>query len=310
VSNHLNLPLSQSPVQKWTHTAIIKCRLKLRVTFSMTNGGEHRSNWAGEAIIIKRADIEKVHAYARQHCSLRDFLIVHLPIEIGLRNSEIRTLRVENISFEDRSFEVLDSKKLELFPLPLDMLSLQLIKDLVADRGEGYVFVHSNGWKIRRKGEPLSYVEIWQITHNIAVKAGVKGYSPRMGRHYFAAHSIFDLKMNVVVLQRILRHKNLAVTTVYLSKLVFFEDIQKEFEGIRNSPLVPETTQANCHTISPTITTVQPSAWVAGETIAPRGNFDSICNDCSNVYFCKYAPLPEWRKTCVYKPEKKEELKI
>jgi integrase len=309
MSNHFNPSLSQSSVQKWTRTAIIKCKLKLRVTFYMTNGGEHRSNWQGKAIIIRLNEVIKVynHAYQKYEqtptkLNLRNFSIIRLGRKCGLRNSEIRTLLIEGIDFETRIFQVLDSKKHVYFPLTADVLTLHFIKELIEGIQRGYVFPHMNGWKIRKKGEPLSYVEIWQITHNIAVKAGVKGYSPRMGRHYFAAHSIFDLKMNVVVLQRILRHKNLAVTTVYLSKLVFFEDIQKEFEGIRNSPIVPETadvlkTEASLRGCS----FPRQSLSVAGET---------ICNDCSNVEFCKYAPLPSWRKTCVFKPEKKEELKI
>jgi len=298
--NHFNQSLS--PVEKWRSNQIVKQKIKLTISFTMTNGTGHRQSWAGEAIIIRRSDVEHVHDYARQNACPRDFLIVHIPMKIGLRNSEIRTLRIENIDFEERTFQVLDSKKYELFPLPLDMLSLELIKDLIGPRPNGYVFTHQGSWTRVKADEPLSRVEIWQIFQNLGREAGVKDFNPRMARHYFAVHWAVVEKKSVVTLQRILRHKSLAITQIYLGKLVFFEDIQSEFEGIQNSPLVPETAQASYKKmISHGDGSLKlKSPWVAGET---------ICNGCANVEFCKFAPLPSCAESCKYKM-KKEELKI
>jgi len=295
MENHLKSSLSQSAVEKWRCNSIVKAKITMKVSFLMTNGGQQRQSWAGEAIIIRRSDVEHIHDYAREHASPRDFLIIHIPMKIGLRNSEIRTLRIENIDFENHSFEVLDSKKYELFPLPLDMLSLELIQQLIGERQEGYVFTHQGSWTQVKAEEPLSRVEIWQITHDIAEQAGVAKLNPRILRHYFAAHWIFDLKGNIVVLQRILRHKNLTVTTIYVSKLSFFEDIQKAYEGIQNSPLVPETAQLNEFSQFG----VSKAGWVAGET---------ICDGCGYVGFCKFAPLPQCASECRFKPKQKVKL--
>jgi hypothetical protein len=282
---------------------VVKSKMRLTVKLLMTNGGTHRRDWAGEAIVIKRSDVEHVHAYAQQHANPRDFLILHIPMKIGLRNSEIRSLRIEHIDFENRSFQVLDSKKYTFFPLPLDMLSLQLVKDLVGERCEGLVFTHRGSWTKVKADEPLSRVEIWQIIHDIAEKVGVKGFNPRILRHYFAAHWVYDEKKSLVTLQRILRHKSLAVTQVYLSKLSFFEDVQREFDGVQNSPLVPETTQLQLNDVSQFNTrNSKQVGWVAGET---------ICNGCSNLALCrswtqKNSPLPSCASECRFKPEKKE----
>jgi hypothetical protein len=217
-------------------------------------------------------------------------------MKIGLRNSEIRTLRIENIDFENHSFEVLDSKKYELFPLPLDMLSLELIQDLIGEREEGYVFTHQGSWTQVKADQPLSRVEIWQIIHDIAEEAGVKGFNPRILRHYFAAHWIFDLHGSPVVLQRLLRQKNLAVTTIYISKLSFFEDDQAEYEGIQNSPLVPKQPDVKQSSISLVGMggNGPKKCLVAGET---------ICNGCGYVGFCKFAPLPSCASSCRFKPK-------
>jgi integrase len=169
-------------------------------------------------------------------------------MKIGLRNSEIRTLRVENINFYDKSFQVLDSKKYELFPLPLDVLTLQLIQDLVGMRTEGYVFTHQGSWTHVKADQPLSRVEIWKIIHDIAEKAGVKGVNPRTFRHYFAIMYLREQeeqpdwqrkrRRTLEMLRKLLRQSHLGVTQIYLSKLTFFEDMQEEYESVQNDPFV------------------------------------------------------------------------
>jgi hypothetical protein len=260
--------------------------------------GFREGNWASEAIIIKRSDVERVHDYAREHACLRDFLLIRLPMKIGLRNSEIRTLRIENINFHERSFKVLDSKKYELFPLPLDVLTLQLIQDLIGTRREGYVFTHQGSYTHVKADQPLSRVEIWQIIHDTAEKVGIKGFNPRILRHYFAAHWIFVLKKSLVVLQRLLRHKNLTVTTIYVSKLSFFEDIQIAYEEIQNGPF-QEFQQESAEVAGSNPTRVQTPA------VTPNLE-ESICKFCSNLHLCKFAPLASCVTSCRLKMVKKE----
>jgi integrase len=209
-------------------------------------------------------------------------------MKIGLRNSEIRTLKIQNIDFEDRTFQVLDSKKYTLFPLPLDVLTLQLIKDLIGKRQEGYVFAHQGSWTTVKKDAPLSRVEIWQIIHDIAEAAGVKGFSPRILRHYFAAHWGYVEKKTLIGLQRIMRHSNLTVTSCYLSRLIFYEDLQNEYDGVKNEPFVEFTDNSLKNGLS---TNQQPTFNLE----------ESICKPCSNLHLCKYAPLPPCVTACKHK---------
>lgn len=197
---------------------------------------------SGKPIVIRRKDVKKVQEYARAQATLRDYLIVRLPIKIGLRTSEIASLRIEDIDFDARSFQVLDSKKKRRYPLPLDVLTLQLIQDLIGSNKSGYVFTHET-WKHRRRGQPLTRLTVWVRTSRTAHKAGVEGYSPRVGRHYFAANWAFVEKKSMEGLRRILRHKNLAVTTAYLAKLFVFEDLQVEYEQTQNPYLEPASSR-------------------------------------------------------------------
>jgi len=202
--------------------------------------------WYGtskKTIVLRRNDIRKVHDYAQENENLRNYLFIRIPLKIGLRTLEISTLKLEHIDFENRTFQVLDSKKKTLFPLPLDMLTLQLIQDLVKDREVGYVFQSRQSWQAH-KSEPISRNLIWYHTRQIGERAGVKGFNPRILRHYFACNWHYVENKNIEMLRRILRHKSLAITHTYLSRLVFFEDLQREFDAVRNEPFAPMFAQS------------------------------------------------------------------
>lgn len=231
---HFNRSLSHPPMQKNRCSGIVKWRTRVTIKLLMYNGGGKKFTSA-EAIVIRRVDVLKVHDYARAHAGLRDYLIIRLPLKIGLRTGEICSLKIERINFEQRDFEVLDSKKHRFYPLPLDPVTLQLIKDLVAGRSEGFVFRQEKAWTQKRAEKPLTLQAVWWIVHHTAEKAGVKNFNPRWLRHYFAANWLAEMKQpdskkTMEGLRRILRHKNLTATQVYLSRLTFFEDLKDEYQ--------------------------------------------------------------------------------
>jgi len=254
-------------------------------------------------IVIRRRDIERVHDWARESCKLRDFLLIRVIMKIGLRNSELRMLRIEDVNFEDRTFQVLDSKKYELFPLPLDVLTLQLIKDLVGDRKEGLVFQHTT-WQYQRCDQPLSKVEIWHVVHDIGEKAGVKGLSPRLLRHYFACHWIYVEKKSLVTLQRLMRHNNIATTFFYTKRLIFFEDMQREYDGVRNGPFIEFEKEVNVK-----VSEGSPQVQIPAEQQPTFSLEESICKVCSNLHLCKFQPLPACATHCKFKVVKLEGIR-
>jgi len=275
MQNHFKRSLSA--VQKGRCLAVVKWQAKLSITFTMNNGGFQRGRWQADAIVIRRGDILHVHDYAQKHCPLRDFLLIRLPMKIGLRTGEISTLKIENIDFLSHSFYVLDSKRKELYPLPLDMVTLSLIQDLIKNRLEGYVFTRSHSWRKVKQSKPLSIEEIWHVVRKIGVEAGVPNLNPRLLRCFFAANWVYVEKKSHATLQRILRHKDPATTEIYVGKLVFFEDLQREYEGVQSQPFVS----------------------------------DSICNDCELLSICKHAPLPSNVTGCRFlKPKQREELNV
>jgi len=239
-------------------------------------------DWPGK-VAIRRADIERIHDYARKNSAERNFLLIRLPMQIGLRTGEIATLCIENINFETRTFQVLDSKKKVLYPLPLDVLTLQLIRDLCGFRTHGYVFRQSRSWKYTHGDKPLTDATIWTVIHSIARDAGVPDFNPRMLRHYFAAHWIYDLHNSVPALQTILRHESLESTQVYVGRLSFWEDVQREYDGIRNGPLAESQIEETA-------------------PVQTQGAHAKVCSDCASVQVCKFAAqMPTCAMSCCHK---------
>jgi integrase len=274
--------------------------------------GFREQHWASEAIIIKRSDVSKVYNYAYRKyeqsptkLNLRNFVITRVSRKNGLRNSEIRTLEIEWINFEERSFQVLDSKKHVLSPsLPTDVLTLQFIKDLIGERQRGLLFIHEGSWTRVKADQPLSRVEIWQIVHNIAEEAGVKGFNPRNLRQAFAYEwykKMREDKRSVKTmkgLQQYLRHAHSKTTDIYIDKMFSFPDLQREFdddEGIQKSPF-QEFEQESANVAGSNPTRVQ----------IPVSLEDCVCKGCSNLALCrswtqKNSPLPSCVSSCKFK---------
>jgi len=244
-----------------------------------------------QSVVIRRADIERIHDYARKNCCPRDFLLFRLPMKIGLRTGEICNLRIENINFSDKSFYVLDSKKKTLFPLPLDILTLQMIQDLIGLRTQGYVFKQEGTWKYVRGDKPLTRARVWRIIREIAKKADVPDFNPRMLRHYFAAHWALVEKKSLLSLQRILRHRSLETTSIYLARLTFWEDLQKEYDDVKN-----EQIQESSNGIAKF--EVEPTSKHSTIILPNSASSQTICTECKIQRFCKFAPLPSCVESC------------
>jgi integrase len=279
MQNHFNRPLSQSPVQKWSNNKIVKAKMRLTVTFTMTNGGIHYKGYKPRT--IRRADILLTLDYAEKNCCLQDYLFIRLPIKAGLRTNEICTLLAQFIDFASCHFKVYDSKKYMLYPLPLDIKTVELIKKLLDGRQEGYVFSHWGSWQNARKDKPLTRGYIWQVVKRIGVEAGVDGLKPRDLRDFFAAYWFYVKHGNLEILRQIMRHSDIRMTDRYVRSMVFEEDVDREYRRVMD-PLASNFMN-NC----------------------------SVCDDCLSKLVCgKRDLMPEFATGCRFKQKQKEELKI
>ncbi len=255
-----------------------------------------------KTILLRRSDFLRLHDYALHHGPLRDFCLIRVPMKCGLRPGEIACLRWENVDFHGLTLNVIDSKKKVAFPIPIDLATADYLRELKAD--------HAGGWVIRRNPNHvwhelethLGYENLEYIVKRWAKKAGCETWQKMRVydlRHYFAANWVYPSNGkrpgNLHALSKILRHKNLLSTQVYLSRLVFYEDIQAEYNRLQTMPFVQ---QNGLNAQAPAI-----------------GNefFDMFCRVCNRRSTCRYideAMQSGWANGCKYfeKTLQKEEI--
>jgi integrase len=231
---------------------------------------------------ISREDVQHVFEYASQNCCLRDYVMVRLFMMLGLRTSEVCTLRVEHIDFETCHVTILDSKTKLLVQLPLDVETVELLELFLKDRREGYVFRQLQSWRNVKADKPLHKITVWARVRKIAADAGVANFKPRIFRQHFAADWHYKKHGSMKGVQHILRHSDISSTDAYLSKLFFKEDVEKEYRLH-----VDRVARA-----------------LQDEALPP------VCRDCSLKAVCRYVDeMPMWATGCKYKPIKVQTVK-
>lgn len=275
------------------------------VVFYQTNGAGHEMFMPNQEIIeLRRADFLRLHDYALSHAPLRDFCIIRVPMKCGLRPGEVRCLRWEHVDFQGLTLNVVDSKKYEVFPIPMDPVTADYLRQLHEKFDSKWVFPHdpeSRAWK--HWTTCLSYDAFDKIVKKWARLSGCQSWQHvnlYLLRHFFAANWAYPMDGkrpgNLHALSKILRHKSLAYTQVYLSRLVFYEDLQAEYNRLQNGPFVH---QSNLNVSLPAC-----------------GNefFDRWCRICDHQLTCRFmeqAMVSPWAEGCHFFKQKvleKEEM--
>jgi integrase len=234
---------------------------------------------APSTIQLRRSDFFRLHDYTLHHGPLRDFCMIRVPMKSGLRPGEIRHLRWENVDFEGLTINVSDSKKHQVFPVPMDPLTADYLRQLKADRTEG--------WVLRRNKKAYAWTDLKgplsleDLNHTIKKWARLAGCVTWQKmriydlRHFFAANWVYpaDGKPagNLHALSRILRHTTLLNTQIYLSRLVFYEDMQAEYDRLQKGPFVDDRFEEK------------------NETPAVGNKFfDKFCRLCNHQATCRF----------------------
>lgn len=238
---HDNTFTEHSPQQLFT------VQLKVKVQINLTSQWEFTPTYPSKAkpIIIHRSDIEKLLAYPKKP---RNQLIHELAALMGFRTGEICTERIEWMDYESGKCMVEDSKKRQFYPIPLNYEVAKLATKVAAGRTEGLLIRRFESYCYGKNSlnTPLTIQDVWGLTRRHARKAGIKNWrevNPRLLRHYFAATFAKGKDGNpgnMEVLRRILRHTSLLSTQFYLARLIFFEDVQDEYDRIHTLPIEKE----------------------------------------------------------------------
>jgi site-specific recombinase XerD len=132
----------------------------------------------------------------------------------GLRISECRNLKLDDVDFEKKVIRVIEGKNKKDRIVPINNQLYVLLKDYldnVRDAPESdYFFATSRSGK-----KSISYPHICLSLSTAAEKSGIKKQvSCHVLRHSFAS-TLVKKKVGLVEIQKLLGHSNLAVTSIY-----------------------------------------------------------------------------------------------
>jgi integrase len=251
-----------------------------------------------ESIVLHRSDFLRLHDYAMNKAPLRDFCLIRVPMKSGLRPGEIRNLRWENVDLDKLTLNTVDSKKHVVCPIPMDAVTADFLKRLHEEKTSLF------GWVIERdpmgkawanRSGPLGYDALDKVIRKWAKAAGIDAWK-HMNlydlRHFFAASWAYpaDGKRpgNLHALSKIMRHKSMLYTQIYLSRLVFYEDLQTEFTRLQSWPFAQGEPKLESEQEVPTC-----------------GNqfFDEHCRLCGHHNTCRFmdeAMSCSWANGCKY----------
>jgi integrase/recombinase XerD len=155
----------------------------------------------------------------------RDYVIIILMIDTGMRLNEACSLEVKDIDFRSRQIILPASKnknrKTRILPLSAETVKLlmQLISETKEHFDSTYVFTTNYGEAINEKTIQKSF-------YKYAEKAGIKKrVSPHVLRHNFAKMAALN-GMDIFTLMRILGHSDISTTRKYVQ--INDEDVRQQ----------------------------------------------------------------------------------
>jgi integrase/recombinase XerD len=147
--------------------------------------------------------------------SLCDHAVLELAYASGLRLSELRQLRLEQLQL-DAGFVLVIGKGNKERVVPLGRKAVAALQRyltagrprLVTKRSPGTVF-------LTRRGTPFSAVSLWLHIKQRVRRSGIeRNVTPHMLRHSFATH-LLEHGADLRVIQELLGHANISTTEIY-----------------------------------------------------------------------------------------------
>lgn len=144
----------------------------------------------------------------------KTWVIENIAISTGLRIGSILNIKIEDISFEENSFDINYTKNKKAFKTYFNKELSDIIKEYLVYRGG-----NANDYLLcTNKGQKLAIKTAQDHIRNYNLKRGVTKTSVHLFRHTFAKNSILA-GVDVFTLMRRLQHSNIETTLNYVKML-------------------------------------------------------------------------------------------
>lgn len=148
------------------------------------------------------------------YSELRDWCIVNIVLNTGVRASSIVNVKIGDIDFKAKTihFRHMKNRQAQLFPLKKDTLKIiRLYLDCVEDELDEYMFINSEHKQLTSKQLSVSF-------QRYCKNRNVKITSFHCLRHFFATQLLKQTN-NIHLVSKTLNHSSVAVTERYVSTL-------------------------------------------------------------------------------------------
>lgn len=181
--------------------------------------------------IVSQRDFSRILDAPRD---LRMKLILRLLHDLGLRTTELMSIKIEDVDLENKSIQIVDSKKHIPFSLPLTSKCCELLTEYINGRVHEWLFPSSYMTeKNRHLGDNWLQVQIKKLACQLDLNNWNR-WSPRTFRRRLARFWVIK-KGSLTGLQDILRHNRVSTTSIYCDGIRFLEeDTRAEYDRIMN----------------------------------------------------------------------------
>jgi integrase/recombinase XerD len=162
-------------------------------------------------------EIEKILSIANRNKpeGLRDYAMLKLMYGSGLRVSELYTLPLQALDFENKFLKIMGKGSKER-SVPMGSQSGEALKQYLAAGRPHFVKKNTgSALFLSNRGGAISRKTFWSILKNYAKLAGLaKNTKPHMLRHSFAFH-LLENGADLRIIQEMLGHENISTTEIY-----------------------------------------------------------------------------------------------
>lgn len=168
-------------------------------------GEEHGRNW------LTTTEYNKLLAAAGGN--IRDFCLLTVMLQTGVRISELCALTLEDIDLEHHLLQIRAGKGMKARTIPLEKKASSALKGWLKIRPASY----HQALFLSRYDEPLHPNSVRKLLDKYCAAAGItKRVTPHSLRHTFATHKAGHPQVTTFLLQDLLGHTNPATTRRYV----------------------------------------------------------------------------------------------